>query len=757
MSKPMWALVYDRKKDPWDRSKGLRKEQVPRPTLDVSRDYRDAGMVVVRPRFAGFCGSDRGIWFRRSFGDMILSSLDKEAKDVRIVGHELLGEVVEAGPEATRDHGYKPGDVVSTESHIICNTCYQCRIGDNHVCATARIIGISLDGCFAEYVKLPAQTLWPTDVRKIRPEVAALQEPFGNAVHACTKVNLRGKSVAIIGCGTIGLFALLVARALGARQVIGVEPMKTHIEMAKKLGADAVVEPSKANEVSYVHDEGITQQIRDLTEGVGVDVAMEMSGSNAALNTALSAVRRGGHVILFGLKSGDAVIENLDRVIVEGITLHAVIGRRIFETWHITRSLLESRHPNIHDLIWEVILDRGQQTIVPFAEYEMGSFEEKIKRHPKVLLRLIASPQGAEILVGDRRVLNFCSNNYLGLSSHPRLLAAARAALDERGYGLSSVRFICGTQDRHRQLEERLARFFGFEDAILFSSCFDANGGVFEALLGEEDAVISDALNHASIIDGIRLCKAQRLRYAHADVQDLAARLKEARAARLKLVVTDGVFSMDGDLAQLGEICALAERHQALVMVDDSHASGFVGRTGRGTPEHFGVQGRVDLMTSTLGKALGGAAGGFVAARQEIVGLLRQRARPYLFSNTLAPSIVGASLTALDLLAESTALRDRLMENAKAFRQKMSAAGFALRPGIHPIVPIMLGEARLAVDFAQELLEEGIYVIGFSYPVVPRGEARIRVQLSAAHTPEMVERAVEAFVKVGRQRGVLRA
>jgi glycine C-acetyltransferase len=377
-----------------------------------------------------------------------------------------------------------------------------------------------------------------------------------------------------------------------------------------------------------------------------------------------------------------------------------------------------------------------------------GTFKEE---------RLIASPQGAEILIGDRRVLNFCSNNYLGLSSHPRLLAAARTALDERGYGLSSVRFICGTQDRHRQLEERLARFFGFEDAILFSSCFDANGGVFEALLGEEDAVISDALNHASIIDGIRLCKAQRLRYAHADVQDLAARLKEARAARLKLVVTDGVFSMDGDLAQLGEICALAERHQALVMVDDSHASGFVGRSGRGTPEHFGVQGRVDLMTSTLGKALGGAAGGFVAARQEIVGLLRQRARPYLFSNTLAPSIVGASLAALDLLAESTALRERLMENARAFRQKMSAAGFALRPGLHPIVPIMLGEARLAVDFAKDLLEEGIYVIGFSHPVVPHGEARIRVQLSAAHTPEMVERAVEAFVKVGRQRGVLRA
>jgi glycine C-acetyltransferase len=371
--------------------------------------------------------------------------------------------------------------------------------------------------------------------------------------------------------------------------------------------------------------------------------------------------------------------------------------------------------------------------------------------------RLIASPQGAEIVVGGRKVLNFCANNYLGLSSHPRLLAAARAALDERGYGLSSVRFICGTQDRHRELEQKLARFFGFEEAILFSSCFDANGGVFEALLSEQDAVISDALNHASVIDGIRLCKAQRHRYAHADMQELSARLEEAKGARLKLVVTDGVFSMDGDLARLDEICALAERHQALVMVDDSHASGFVGRSGRGTAEHFGVEGRVDLLTSTLGKALGGAAGGFVAARKETVELLRQRARPYLYSNTLAPSIAGASLVALDLLEESTALRDRLAENARAFREKMTAAGFALRPGTHPIVPIMLGEARLAADMAQDLLAEGIYVIGFSYPVVPKGEARIRVQLSAAHTPDMLDRAVAAFAKVGKRRGVLRA
>ncbi|HQR30866.1 MAG TPA: glycine C-acetyltransferase, partial [Anaeromyxobacteraceae bacterium] len=369
--------------------------------------------------------------------------------------------------------------------------------------------------------------------------------------------------------------------------------------------------------------------------------------------------------------------------------------------------------------------------------------------------RIIESPQGAEIRVGGRTVLNFCANNYLGLSDDPRLLAAAREALDGRGYGLSSVRFICGTQDLHRELERRLAAFFGFEDAILFSSCFDANGGVFEALLGEEDAIVSDALNHASIIDGIRLAKARRLRYAHADLADLEARLAEASGARLRMVVTDGVFSMDGDLARLDAICAVAERHRALVLVDDSHASGFVGRTGRGTPEHFGVQGRVDVLTSTLGKALGGAAGGFVAGRREVVDLLRQRARPYLFSNTVAPPIVGATLAALDLLEGSTALRDRLMENARRFREGMTAAGFSLKPGFHPIVPIMLGDARLAVDFARDLLDEGIYVIGFSFPVVPRGEARIRVQLSAAHTPAMVDRAVEAFVTVGRRRGVI--
>jgi len=347
-----------------------------------------ASMVLVKPKLAGFCGSDRGIWYRRAFHDMIFNSLDNEKRDVRIIGHELLGEIVEVGPEAAREFGYKPGDIVSTESHIACGVCYQCRMGDTNVCITDRIIGISTDGCFAEYLKLPGHSLWPTDTKKIRPEVGALQEPFGNAVYACTKVNLRGKSVAIIGCGTIGLFAIAIAKALGARKVIGVEPLENNRRMAKAMGADALVVPGKADQVSYVHDETITREIHDLTdERVGVDVALEMSGSNAALNTAISAVRRGGHVILFGLKSGDAVIEDFDRVIVDGISLHAVVGRRIFETWHITRNLLESRDPNIHDLIWTVMLNRGDGTIVKFSEFDRDQFEKKINTQPKVLLR----------------------------------------------------------------------------------------------------------------------------------------------------------------------------------------------------------------------------------------------------------------------------------------------------------------------------------------------------------------------------------
>ncbi len=370
--------------------------------------------------------------------------------------------------------------------------------------------------------------------------------------------------------------------------------------------------------------------------------------------------------------------------------------------------------------------------------------------------RVIVTPQRAAISVrGGQEVINFCANNYLGLSNNSRLIAAAARTLEERGFGMSSVRFICGTLDTHTDLEARLSEFLGTDDTILYSSCFDANGGLFETLLGPDDAIISDALNHASIIDGVRLCKARRYRYANSDMADLEARLQEAADARIRLVATDGVFSMDGYIAKLQEICDLAERYDALVMVDDSHAVGFMGTTGRGTHEHCGVMGRVDILTGTLGKALGGASGGYTSGRKEIVEMLRQRSRPYLFSNTLAPAVAGAAIEALSMLTESTELRDRLERNTRSFRERMSASGFEILPGEHPIVPIMLGDARLAVEMASRVLDEGIYVIGFSFPVVPRGQARIRVQISAAHTDEHIDCAVQGFEKVGRELGVI--
>lgn len=370
--------------------------------------------------------------------------------------------------------------------------------------------------------------------------------------------------------------------------------------------------------------------------------------------------------------------------------------------------------------------------------------------------RIIASEQGAEILVNGKKVINLCANNYLGLSSHPKVMEAAHKALDSRGYGMSSVRFICGTQDIHKELERKISQFLGMEDTILYVAAFDANGGVFEPLFSEQDAIISDELNHASIIDGVRLCKAQRFRYKHNNMEDLEAKLKEASGARSRIVVTDGSFSMDGTIAQLDKIVELAEKYDAAVMSDESHSSGFLGKTGRGTHEYRGVMGKVDIITGTLGKALGGASGGFTSGRKEVIEMLRQRSRPYLFSNTMAPNIVGASIAVLDMLTETTALRDKLEWNTKYFREQMTAAGFDIKPGDHPIVPIMLYDAVLAQKMAAGLLDEGIYVIGFFYPVVAKGQARIRVQLSAAHEKEHLDRAITAFTKIGKNLGVIK-
>lgn len=369
--------------------------------------------------------------------------------------------------------------------------------------------------------------------------------------------------------------------------------------------------------------------------------------------------------------------------------------------------------------------------------------------------RIIESPQGAEITVNGKTVLNFCANNYLGLSSHPKVIEAVKRYVDHRGYGMSSVRFICGTQDIHKDLEEKISAFLGTEDTILYVAAFDANGGVFEPLYNEQDAIISDELNHASIIDGVRLCKAQRYRYKHNNMADLEEKLKESQSLRNRIIVTDGSFSMDGTIAQLDKIVELAQKYDAAVMIDESHSSGFLGKTGRGTHEYRGVMGKIDIITGTLGKALGGASGGFTSGRKEVIEMLRQRSRPYLFSNTLAPGIVGASIAVLDLLSETTELRDKLEYNTKYFRSKMTEAGFDIRPGDHPIVPIMLYDAVVAQNFAARLLEEGIYVIGFFYPVVAKGQARIRVQLSAAHEQHHLDKAIAAFAKIGKELGVL--
>lgn len=396
------------------------------------------------------------------------------------------------------------------------------------------------------------------------------------------------------------------------------------------------------------------------------------------------------------------------------------------------------------------------ETLKPVLEAELNNIREAGLYKKE---RIITSPQGAEIKVSTgETVLNFCANNYLGLSSHPRVIEAAKKAIDSHGFGMSSVRFICGTQDIHLELEKKISEFLHTEDTILYAACFDANGGVFEPLLGEKDAIISDALNHASIIDGVRLCKAMRYRYNHNDMADLEAQLQKADAdgAVHKMIVTDGSFSMDGTIAQLDKICDLADKYKALVMVDECHSTGFLGRTGRGAIEHRNVLGRVDIITGTLGKALGGASGGFTTGRREIIEMLRQRSRPYLFSNTVAPSIVGASIAIFDLLTETTELRDKLEWNTKYFREKMTAAGFDIKPGEHPIVPIMLYDAPLSQVFAEKLLAKGIYVIGFYYPVVPKGQARIRVQISAGHDQEHLDRAIAAFTEVGRELGVLK-
>jgi glycine C-acetyltransferase len=752
---------------------------------DVPAPKPGSGEAVVRVLASGLCGSDRHIY-------NWTGGMDEHIKLPRIYGHEFCGEVAELGPDV-KGH-LAIGDYVSAEMHVTCGRCYLCRTGQGHVCQETKILGIHDDGCFAEYVKVPVRNVLKLDRTLIPPRVGAFLDALGNAVHVAFEFPFTGRSVAVTGYGPIGAMAASIAHMGGAGALHITEISPFALERAHAWKKSAGADYACIYDTSQGGGEAVAA-IRESTRG-GTDLLWEMSGDPQAINDGLRMLRPGGVAVLLGLPKdprahaqGDSGAPDVRDVAPDARALRGRPARRARRDGRVRgageisrghgdfqrRPLAQGRGLSGRETVGGVqgvreVQKEGRAMLEEKAE---DRFRETLKEIRSGGLwkeeRVLTSPQGAGIHVetpgGVREVLNFCANNYLGLANHPRLLAAARRGLASHGLGLASVRFICGTQDMHKALEERLSEFLRTDDTILYTSCFDANGGLFETLLGAEDAVISDELNHASIIDGIRLCKAERRRFKHLDMDDLERHLKETRNKRTRLVATDGVFSMDGDVAPLKDVCDLAEKYGALVMVDDSHATGFMGEHGRGAPELCGVEGRVDVLTSTLGKAMGGASGGFTTGRREIIALLRQRSRPYLFSNTLAPALVAASIEVVDLLRESTALRDKLEENTKIFRRAMTDAGFPVREGVHPIVPVMLGEfqdsyeggdAKLAQDMAAALLEEGIYVIGFSYPVVPRGAARIRVQISAAHEKEHLDRAVAAFVKVGKKFNVVR-
>jgi len=788
--KTIQGLTINLQEEGWEGSKGFVKRELPMPELNEQKNVQDALCVIVRVMYAGMCGSDRGMWHRQAFTDMVKNSLAAEDKVTRIGGHEFVGEVVAMGSlvESTT-YDVHLGSFVSGDSHITCGKCYQCRLGEEEVCQDQAILGISMDGIYAEYVKIPAKNLWAVDFNRVRPEICALYDPLGNAVHALSKVDVRGARVAIFGTGQIGMFSILLARYFGAAKVIAIDTNPENLEMARKLGAHEtiLIDAHKEKAHAYDADIEVVEKIKALTYNKGVDVSFEMAGFNSSVNNCIEATRFGGHIILFGIKDGDFTIPNFSSLVVKGFTLHNVIGRQIFKTWQTAQRMLSDKTNGIQDAIWNIMLNKGDGPVISVHDYSPAAVEEKMKQYPKLIFsfekqetptkdlrfiaqknideikdaglykeqRIISSRQGTEIIVNGKQLINFCANNYLGLSGRQELVETAKHALDTYGYGMSSVRFICGTQDIHKKLEACVAKFLKKEDAISFTSCWDANEAVFATLLTEEDAVLSDELNHASIIDGIRLCKAERHVFKHMDMQSLEEKLQATRDKRLRCVVTDGVFSMDGDIAPLKQICELAKKYNAYVVVDDSHATGFLGANGRGAVEAEGVLEQVDVITTTFGKALGGANGGAIAGPREFIELLHQRARTTLFTNTLPPVVAATTMYVLDLIERHPELRERLMDNTKYFRSKMVEAGFRVPTSVHPIVPIMIGDGKIASDMARDMLEEGIYVIGFSYPVVPQGKARIRVQISAAHTRTQIDQLVAAFKKLGTTYGIL--
>ncbi len=687
----MQAIVKEK------RAPGLTVKSVPKPAPGP-------GEVLIAVRHAGVCGTDLHI---ADWDPWAQSRI----KPPIVVGHEFAGEIQGLGDGVT---GLRVGQLVTAEGHIVCGHCLQCRTGNSHICKNTRIIGVDRDGAFAEYIVMPTTNV--LTLSGIPTEVGAIMDPMGNAFHTVLTAEIPGSTVFVVGCGPIGCFAVGIARAAGATKVIASDVNPKRLALAEKMGAHVVINAAK---------EDVVQTVVAETDGEGADVVCEMSGVPSALHQAFASVRLGGRVQLLGIPKGEVPINLADEIIFKGITVYGVIGRRMYQTWHQMRRFLIG-----------------------------GQFD------PRPVLNYLDSPQGSRVkMEGRGDVVILSSNNYLGLSNVPDVVQAGKAGLDHWGAGTASVRFICGTFTIHRQLEEALAKFVGCESSLSYVSCWNANEGLCPTILSEPDIVISDQLNHASIIDSIRLAKAitkcQTTVFKHSDMADLEATLKAAGSARRKLIFTDGIFSMEGDIAKLPDLVALARKYDAILAVDDSHATGVLGKCGRGTAEHYGMLGQIDVITSTLGKALGGAAGGFTAGPLALTDYLTQRSRPQLFSNALPPTVAASALAAVQHVERHPELVSRLSQNARYFREQLLSLGFKPLPGETPIVPVILGETAKAIRMSELLLAEGVFVTGFGYPVVPQGHARVRCQLSAAHSRDDLDFALRAFKKVGSKLGLI--
>ena len=713
--------------------------------------------VLIRVRKAGICGTDGHIW-----------EWDKWAQSrivpPLIVGHEFMGVVAAVG-SAVR--GVSVGERVSAEGHVVDGTCLLCRTGQANLCERVQVIGVDRDGCFADYIAMPEGNVWRLDP-SVPDDWAAVFDPLGNAVHTVMTADVSTKSVVITGVGSIGLMAIPVARAAGAAKVIAIDVNPRKLELAHSLGADEVFDSRTP---------GVREHVLALTNGDGADVLLEMSGNGAALDLGLSMVRNGGRAALLGLPSDTVNIKLAEHIIFKGLDrvrhFRAQDVRDVVSdagagqeqagrtgTDHHKRAAARALRGMLRDAQGG---QRGQD------RHGLGRgrvavnqvFNRKLKTDLDVLreagtfkhLRHITTPMGATVHMaeaGDAIVLS--SNNYLGLADNPRVVEAGIEGLRHYGAGTASVRFICGTLDIHKRLEERIARFFGTENSLTYVSCWAANTGLIPTIAVEGTAIVSDELNHASIIDGCRMAtQAQRLRYKHADMADLEAKLANLPPDVIKFIISDGVFSMEGDLAKLPEIVALAKRYNAVTIVDDSHGTGVMGRTGRGTIEHFGLTGQIDIITGTLGKALGGAAGGFVAGSNELVETLIQKSRPQLFSNALPATVACSALAAIEELDAHPDLIGKLRDNISYFRAGLARLGYKPLEGDSAIIPIIVGETAFAIKMSDQLLKEGIFVTGFGFPVVPEGTARIRVQMSAALEREHLDRALAAFGRVGRE------